>query len=162
MFRGYVIKKKNNYYYLNLFISNSHYCLTAKPVKLLKKLRQKNKQLLNVGRSRNIEIFIVFFKQLNWWCENEMSETLNMVKIVANLSNKTVLSSVKFILVMGQCFALLPVDGVMKSKLIYLKFKWKSWKCIYAICCLLCTNFMILMGTIYLFQFGFHLPQFGT
>lgn len=85
-----------------------------------------------------------------------------MVKIVAsNLSNKTILTSIRFVLIMGQCFGLFPLNGITKTNGDDLKFQWISFKCLYTFCNLIFTNFMIIMGTLFLFQIDFRLPQFG-
>lgn len=82
-------------------------------------------------------------------------------KVIKIRPQINVLSSVRFILLMGQCFALLPIDGVLSNEVTNLKFSWKSYKSFYSIIYFISTTFILLINTIYFFQFGFTLSQYG-
>ena len=42
------------------------------------------------------------------------------------------------ILVIGQCFGSLPVEGILSKDIANLKFRWKSFRTIYSIIFLIC------------------------
>lgn len=60
-------------------------------------------------------------------------------------------TTVKFIVILAQCFTLLPIDGVTSTTPADLKFTWKSWKIFYTILTFFSTFFVILMGMVHFF-----------
>lgn len=59
--------------------------------------------------------------------------------------------SLKFVIILANCFALLPVEGVMSNDVAELHFRWKSCKIFYAFITLLAAIFTLTTGIIYLF-----------
>lgn len=76
-------------------------------------------------------------------------------------NSKTVMSSLKFMVVLGQIFGLTPVSGVSSNDPANLKFTWKSWITLNAVISIICIIFFIIIGTAHLIIFGYYLPRIG-
>nr|WKF45126.1 gustatory receptor 18 [Podabrus annulatus] len=60
-----------------------------------------------------------------------------------NLSKQSIHHSIKFTLILGQVFGLMPVNGITNSSEKAVKFQWKSWRVVYTAFIILSTLFPI-------------------
>lgn len=65
--------------------------------------------------------------------------------------SQNVIKSTAFIVLLGNIFALLPVEGIFNQKQ-GLRFTLKTWKVVYVAVMLVAAAFMLVVGIIYLFQ----------
>lgn len=70
----------------------------------------------------------------------------------SNLRCRNTHNSMKFVIILANCFALLPVEGAIMSNVGYLHFRWKSFKILYSIIILLAAIFTLGTGIVYLFE----------
>lgn len=61
-------------------------------------------------------------------------------------------TSMKFVIILANCFALLPVEGATSNNVENVRFRWKSFKILYATVTLLAAMFTLITGIIYLFE----------
>lgn len=65
--------------------------------------------------------------------------------------SQNVINSTAFIVMLGNVFALLPVEGILNQKR-GLRFTLKTWKVVYVAVILMAAAFMLVVGITYLFQ----------
>lgn len=65
--------------------------------------------------------------------------------------SQNVIKSTAFIIILGNIFALLPVEGILNQKQ-GLRFTLKTWKVVYVAVILMAAAFMLVVGITYLFQ----------
>lgn len=63
----------------------------------------------------------------------------------------TTQESLRFIVIMANCFALLPVSGVISNEK-YFHFNWKSLKLLYSLVVTAASFYTLVVGAIYLTQ----------
>lgn len=61
-------------------------------------------------------------------------------------------TSMKFVIVLANCFALLPVEKAISNHVEHLCFRWRSLKILYAVITLMAAGFTLITGIIYLFE----------
>lgn len=61
-------------------------------------------------------------------------------------------NSMRFVVILANCFALLPVEGIKSKHTNDLKFTWKSLKIIYTMIVLMAAVLKLGVGLIYLFK----------
>lgn len=69
-----------------------------------------------------------------------------------NIKSHNIHNSMKFVIRLANCFALLPVEGATQNDLDYLQFRWKSLKIFYAIITLLAAGYTLGTGIVYLIK----------
>lgn len=68
---------------------------------------------------------------------------------------------IKFIILIAQCFALLPVDGVTSANVEDLKFKWFTKKSFFTALSFIATLFVVVMGFQHSIILGVKFNQIG-
>lgn len=79
--------------------------------------------------------------------------------MLKKLTNKTLHTSLKVILTIGQCFGLMPVIGISDNHPIKLKFIWKSWRVMFSLVVVLAQGFFASMTVISFFSNGVDLRR---
>lgn len=67
-------------------------------------------------------------------------------------TERSVQNSMRFVVILGNSFALLPVEGISSESASDLKFTWKSLKIIYVLIVLAAAVGKLGIGLIYLFK----------
>lgn len=74
---------------------------------------------------------------------------------------KTMHTSIKFMIILAQLFALLPVNGIGSSRPSYLKFTWWSCRMVYTGFLFSSTVFIVLMGFYHMLLEGLRFDSIG-
>lgn len=81
--------------------------------------------------------------------------------IDAKHQEKGIMTSTRFLVLLGQFSGLIPINGVSKNDPNYLTFTWKSFTMLNSIISIICVVFILIIGTIHLIIFGFNLQRLG-
>lgn len=78
-------------------------------------------------------------------------------KVLKPRKEKSLHSSIAFVLVLAECFGQLPIQGVTSPDVQSLHFTWKSWKTVYSLLICIGASFVSLMQIVTLLTKGMNL-----
>ncbi|XP_029177346.1 gustatory receptor for sugar taste 64f-like isoform X2 [Nylanderia fulva] len=92
----------------------------------------------------------------------EMLATVVPPSQTFNPSTDSLYASIRPIIMLAQCFSMLPMYGINKSDASYLRFTWRSPKILYTFIVLLAGLFMTIFNTLRLFSTGLNSTKMTT
>lgn len=75
------------------------------------------------------------------------------IKLQKSRNLTTTEKSLRFVVILANCFGLLPVSGVISEE-ESLHFKWKSSKVLYSLIMTMAASYTLIVGVIYLTQWS--------
>lgn len=99
--------------------------------------------------------------------QRKVSQIKNTIKNAKNKLNKSsnnnLHESIAFVVILAQCFALMPVNNIIKnSDVSQIKFKWFSFKLLYSIANMAGAITLVVMNFIRYLSTGMHFGDLGT